>query len=306
MTTPVPTVPAVEYEAPLVNPAPFGLYPAVTWTDVSTDQPLRWLGLGVRIRLHNYGGESAFGIWEVAWCADPGTETKHGTRPDQHDPFDPMVVWAFDQCDLSAPSQAEVRERAAQNLRLLEQTAVETEFSQRLLADAPAPVTAGEIVAAVGELEAALAKTNTLGVIHASAALAAPAVSFNVARPSGTALKSPMGHTWVFGGGYVDGLGDTLVATSAPLFGWRSEAMVREALDHTHNRFLAIAERAVVIGYEQAIGRGDGDGDAMNPVKRHGDSRIAGRGGRGVGYGLIMAPTRPANIPGTARRAQTS
>ena len=56
----------------------------------------------------------------------------------------------------------------------------------------------------------------------------------------------------MFGGGYVDTLDDTLVATRVS-YGWRSEAQVREAFDTTHNRFLAIAERAVVIGYEQAV-----------------------------------------------------
>jgi hypothetical protein len=252
MTQPIAApLPAVEIEAPLVNPAPYGLYAATAWTDLGPDEPLRFLGEGVRIRPHNYGGESAFGVWDATWCAEP-TGTKDGERPDLPDPFDPMVVWAYDECDLTAPSQAEVRERAAQNLRLLEQTAVETQFSARLLADAPAGPT-DDLVACVGYLEGELAKTDTLGFIHAGAQWAAHAVPGKLAVRVGTVLKSPMGHTWVFGGGYVDGLGDTLVATSAPLFGWRSQAAVREAFDERHNRFLAIAERAVVIGYEKAI-----------------------------------------------------
>jgi hypothetical protein len=248
MTAPAP-LPAVEFQTPLVNPAPYGLYAATNWTEVAG--PSRFLGEGVRFWPHNYGGESAFGVWEAEWCGTP-TGTKDGERPDPEDPFGPYVVWAFDRCDLSSASRAEVRERAAQNLRLLEQTAVETEFAARLLADAPTPYAATDIVDAVSHLEAALAPTNTLGLLHASAALAAYAVPGNLAVRSGTALKSPMGHTWVFGGGYVTGLGDTIVATS-PTFGWRSEVAVRESYDTPHNEFVAVAERAVVIGYERLI-----------------------------------------------------
>ena len=134
----------------------------------------------------------------------------------------------------------------------LEQTAVETEFAARLVADAPPGPAPDDLVACVGHLEAELAKTDTVGFIHASAAMAAQAASANVAIRSGTALKSPMGHTWVFGGGYVDALGAALVATS-PTFGWRDAVQVREAFDETHNRFLVVAERSVVIGYERAV-----------------------------------------------------
>jgi hypothetical protein len=62
-----------------------------------------------------------------------------------------------------------------------------------------------------------------------------------------------MGHRLVFGGGYVDGLGDTLVGTSQP-FGWRNAVAIREAIDERHNLFVAIAERSVVVGYEALVG----------------------------------------------------
>jgi hypothetical protein len=217
MTTPTVAapLPAMEFQTPLLNPSPTGLCAATTWTDLGAGEPLRFLGEGVRFWPHNYGGESAFGVWDVSWCAAPGENLKEGTRPAVPDPFAPVAVWAFDQCDLSAPSQGDVRER---NLRLLEHTAVEREFAARLLADAPAPVSAGDIVEAVGAIEAAFAKTNTVGMIHASAVMAAPAASASVALKSGTALRTPLGHVWVFGGGYVEGLGDTLVGTS-PTFG---------------------------------------------------------------------------------------
>lgn len=57
----------------------------------------------------------------------------------------------------------------------------------------------------------------------------------------------------MFGGGYIEGLGDTLVGTS-PTFGWRDQPVLREAIEARYNQFVAVAERSVVIGYEHAVG----------------------------------------------------
>lgn len=252
MTTPVQTLNPVEFEAPLVNPSPNGLYAATAWTD-ETGAP-RWLASGVRVRPHNFGGEDAFGLWDVDWCDPEPGELKDGVRPAIPDPFDPYTAWAFDMCDLTAPSQAEVRARALQNLRLVEQTAIEREFAARLLIDAGTPTPAADIIAAVAHIEAAFAKTNTTGLIHAPASLAAAAQRFGlIIRAGGGALKSPLGHTWVFGGGYVEGLGSTIVGTS-PTFGWRNPVELREAVEAKFNEFVAVAERSVVIGYEHSVG----------------------------------------------------
>ncbi|QGH80023.1 major capsid pentamer protein [Gordonia phage NHagos] len=250
MTTPVQTLNPVEFEAPFLNPAPIGLYAATVFQ--SPDAAPRWLATGVRIRPHNYGGEAAFGLWDVAWCGDPGDSLKDGERPELDDPFDPLTAWAFDTCDLTSQSQAEVRERVAQNLRLVEQTAIEREFAARLLIDAGTPEAAADIIAAVSHIEAEFAKTNTTGLIHASAAQAAYAQRFGLIIRSGGSLKSPLGHTWVFGGGYVEGLEDTLVGTS-PTYGWLSDPVTREAVETRYNQFVAVAERSVVIGYEKAV-----------------------------------------------------
>ncbi|AWN04216.1 hypothetical protein FDJ57_gp15 [Gordonia phage Sour] len=248
MTTPI--LDPVRFEAPLVNPSPTGLYAVTTWNDTAVP---RWLAGGVEVRPNNYGGESAFGIWAADWCGEPGEDDlKYGTRPVPDDPFDALTVWAYDQCDLTAPSQAEVRVRVQQNLRLIEQVAVEREIATRLIADAPAGPPADDIVGAVGHLEAQLAKTNTLGLIHASAAVAADAQRHNLIVRTGGSLRTPLGHTWVFGGGYVDGLGKAMIATS-PTYGWRDEAVVRDTVEARTNTFAAVAERSVVIGYEKAI-----------------------------------------------------
>jgi len=246
---------AVQFEAPLVNPAPLGLYAVTSWTE--EDGPLRWLDGGVQIRPHNYGGEDAVGRWQASWCAGVAdlteTDLKTGVRPDIPDPFEAVTIWAYDQCDLTAPSRDEVRTRAAQNLRLQEQVMVEQAVATRLLLDAGVPAPAADLVEAVSNLEAAMSLTCTQGYIHASASWAAQAQRYNLIRSSGGVMVTPLGHRWVFGGGYVEALGDTLVATS-PTFGWRSAATVRETIEARYNEFIAIAERSVVVGYEAAVG----------------------------------------------------
>jgi uroporphyrinogen decarboxylase len=102
-------LPALEFEVPLVNPSPGGLYSVTSWTEVTG--PSRFLGEGVRFRMHNFDG--AHGVWDSEWCVDPDGQLKEGERPDFLDPFAHTTVWAWDACDLTAPSQAEVRERAA-------------------------------------------------------------------------------------------------------------------------------------------------------------------------------------------------
>lgn len=240
-------IPAVQFDAPLVNPTQQGLYPVTSWTDEAG--PSRFLGEGVVVRTHNYGGGQAFGVWDATWCAQPA-DLKDGVREADLDAFAPMVVWAYDQCDLTAASQREVRERAAQNLRLMEQAAVEKQFGIRVMADLGAAVAATDLVDAIGQIELAFAKTNTLGVIHADASWAAVAAQAQLVVRSGATLKTPLGHTWSFGGGYE--LGSTIVATS-PTFGWRSEATVRDTIEQKYNQFAAIAERVLVVGYEAAI-----------------------------------------------------
>lgn len=246
-TSPLP----VPFEAPPVNPSPNGLYAATNWTEIGERQPSRHLN-GVEVKGPNYGGDNAFGVWDADWCTPPqlGGPRKEGERPGVLPPFESVTVWSYDECDLTAPSRREVEQRAAQIFRLQEQTAVEREVANRLLLDVGAPAVRPTLKAAVAYLEGELAKTNTLGFIHAGAHLVALEAGLFVA--SGTVRKSPAGHTWIIGGGYVEGLGDTLVATSQP-FGWRDQMQVRTAMDERANIFAAIAERTVLIGYEAVI-----------------------------------------------------
>lgn len=264
MTTGLPDFPAtaydhmlpVRFEVPAVNPAIPGLYAATFWTEVGAGEPSRHL-TGVEVRGPNYGGADASGVWGASWCLVPpidGDDRKEGTRPPILDPFDPMTVWAYDECDLTEPSRREVEQRAAQVFRLEEQPTVEREFAARLLVDAadvPGGIAARPTLKeAVAYLEGAMAETNTLGCFHIGAHL--PAVEATLFAKTGTARVSPLGHTWVIGGGYVAGLADTIVATSQP-FGWRDEVRTRTAIDERRNVFAAIAERTVLVGYEAVI-----------------------------------------------------
>lgn len=248
----------VDFAPPLLNPAPGGLYSATTWTEIGPTEPARHLH-GVNFRpVGNYGGTNSFGVWNAPWCGEPtpADQKKTGTRPAGLDPFGPVTVWAYDECDLTEPSRAEVEARAAQVLRLEEQVAVEREFAARLLLDAaelPGGIGAPQAFTwAIGQLEAAFARTNTLGYIHAGQQWVTSAAQSQLLVRSGTGFTTPSGHRWVFGGGYVDALGNTMVATSQP-FGWRDQPQVRTAIDERANVFAAVAERTVLVGYEALV-----------------------------------------------------
>lgn len=250
MTTPAPVLDVARQEVPPVNPAATGLYSATQWTDIPEDQPSRFLH-GVQLRGINYGGKNAFGIWEGHYCSTPQPgQIKDGERPDLLPPFWPVTVWSYDECDLTAPSRAEIAARAMQILKLEEQTAVEREFANRMIEDVGTPEAVDSLKAAVGYIEGEFAKTNTVGYIHIGAQWVAREAALFVG--SGSVRKSPLGHTWVIGGGYVEALGNTIVATAKP-FGWRDVPQLRTTMDEKANVFAAIAERSVLVAYEAAV-----------------------------------------------------
>lgn len=234
-------------------PVPRGVFDAVTWvSDGST--PMRWLD-GMTLRQTNFGLSGQFGIWGEGWCAGPDelTSDKVKERADAvFTEFGPMTAYAFDhnQCgDMTAGSRTEVRDRAVAALTRNEQQAVEVSIADRLLADATTTVTAATVTEAVSKLEVELAKAGIAGAyLHASPKWAA---YLSESRQS-IANRSPMGHAWVFGGGYADSLGDTIVATT-PLFGWRGPLVVRDAVKLELNQYVVVAERSLLIAYEAAV-----------------------------------------------------
>ncbi len=264
MTTTLPDFPVTEhdsplpvpFEAPFQNPAPGGLYPNVIWTEVSADEASRHL-TGVEIRGANFPGDQV-GVWDVPWCGVPDLDgpRKDGERGGILDPFEPVVVWAFDSCDLTAPSRREVEQRAAQALRMRESVVVARQFADRLKLDAAdlgAIPQVDDVVAALSAIEGDLAEANVVGYVHLSPDWLPVLFSAQLVTRSGARWITPGGHAMVLDGGYVAGLGPTLAATSAPIFGWRDELQVRTSLDERRNLYIAIAERSITLGYEAVI-----------------------------------------------------
>lgn len=236
---------------PPASLAPKGVFDAVTWIQNGTT-PLRFLD-GMTIRQSNVGLDSQIGVWGSDWCDDLDTESKVKNRPDAVlTDVAPITVYAYDsnQCgDLTAASRDEVRARAQQAMLLGEQTAVERSLAERFKAEAPNAGTAATVIEAVSILETALAKAGVTGYIHASPKWAAYLADGARLSNGGT---SPMGHRWVFGNGYTDILGDTLVATT-DLFGWRGPLAVRDTIQYDQNRYVVVVERSLLIAYEAAV-----------------------------------------------------
>ncbi|MCV7062462.1 hypothetical protein H7I76_22745 [Mycolicibacterium vaccae] len=138
------------------------------------------------------------------------------------------------------------------------------------------------MTAAIGALEAAMATTNTLGYLHLGTQWAAALCAAHLVSRTGTGWVTPMGHRLILGGGYIEGLGDTLVATSAP-FGWRSSVQVREALDERHNTYAAVAERSVVIGYEAVIAAWRSRHDRRRPTPTRPTPTLSASAGTAAG-----------------------
>jgi hypothetical protein len=249
MTITDTTIQPVDFTPPLLNPYPGGLYAATVWDD-STNSPPRWLN-GLRFLPGNFVADSGLGYQTLdSWCDE--FDKSAGARPEPGEPFDAVLIWAADQCDMTPESQGEVRDNVAQTLRLNETRVVELAFGARLAADADA-FHADDLTEAVGYLDDALATAGIGGgLIHAAAGLSAELADANLARFNGSRAYSPLGNVYVFGAGYTDVLTDTLVATT-PTFGWRTPVEIREAFDPASNTFYAMAERSVLVGYERLI-----------------------------------------------------
>lgn len=237
--------PAVEYEAPLVNPVGGGLYAAATVIPA----PAHWTW-GVSIRPINCG--NGFGTWDVTDpCAEPDPEVrKIGSRTPPLDPFLPVVTWGYDECDPQETDE-QVLTRARQNQRLGEQLVVESTFGQRLLTEAIDLGAVGDLFEAVSVLESELAQLGVTGVLHAASGWAAIASVQSQILGTGAVKRSPLGHAWAFGGGYVDTLDNVIVATG-PITVWQGAIQEQAALDAYKNLRAAVVERAVIVGYECA------------------------------------------------------
>lgn len=247
---PITTPLSVVYNAPAVPSQGYGLYTAATIFE--TGEIPRELIAGVDI--YPYNCDTGFGSYTPALCEDTPPDKAPGDRGELIH-ADPLVVWAATEC---APDQTEDEQlgRARQIRTLKEPLMVESVFATRLLNDAGAGAMAPSLMEAIGLLEVYLGELGYTGYLHASRKWAVEAGLLNAA--SGTAvLRTKLGNTWVFGGGYDSALGDTIVATG-PLFLWRSAPIEHVVTTGSHvtasynNTVYAMSERVVTVGYECA------------------------------------------------------
>lgn len=249
MTTPTTPL-AVVYNAPAVPSQGYGLYTAATQFD--TGEIPRELLAGVDI--YPYNCDTGFGSYTPDMCDTSPPEKAPGARGDLIH-ADPLVVWAATEC---APDQTEAEQlaRARQIRTLQEQLIVESAFAARLVTDAGAADSATSLLDAIGQLEVYLGELGYNGYLHASRKWAVEAGFLNAA--SGTAvLRTNLGNTWVFGGGYDSVLGNTIIATGQ-LFVWRSNPIEHVVTTGSHvtaaynNTVYALSERVITVGYECA------------------------------------------------------
>lgn len=227
-----------------------GLMGAVEWVQDGTE-PTRFIDTGVKFRYQNVLLDGQFGVWGESWCGTPATDKVKDRTTSFPEPFTAMTVYGFDHnyCgDLNVECRAEVVERARHALDLNIDQSVETTLSARLITDAGAAPTKTGILATVSYLEGELAKKGLMGFFHVGAQWAAYATEqrLNIGG------RTPLGHRWVYGGGYVAGLGAKIIVTTQP-YGWRGPVSERSTIQHDHNQFIAIAEQTVVVGYEAVL-----------------------------------------------------
>ena len=246
---------AIVYDPPLVSANNSGLYDVVAWQQDGSE-PIRFFDSGVRFRPWNTGLENQVGVWDENWLvsASAVASSKSKDRTDSFpDPFTSTIVYAWDHNyngDLTVEARSEVDSRARHAMDLMEATVVESSVADRLITDAATLTTTKTgLVAALGYIEGVLAQKGIDGFLHVGAQYAAYAAQSRLNNNG----RTPMGHRWVFGGGYVDALGAQIVVTTQP-YGWRGPATVTPAfIQYDKNQYLAVAERSTVIGYETVL-----------------------------------------------------
>ena len=232
------------YEAPPPPTQGYGLYAAARLID--TGDTSRELLAGTDI--HSVNCDLGSGTYGTDLCETPPAVKTPGT-PGPVGHFDPIVVYAASAC-ATGPWVRPPVDRARQTLTLREPGLVESAFGARMLVDAEVESADG-LVEALGAVEAWLGERGIAGYVHASRRHAALAASLGLIATTGAALRTSLGNTWVFGGGYDSALGTTLVATG-PVTVWRSsvfERDVRTGADGSTETY-ALAERVVTVGYE--------------------------------------------------------
>lgn len=209
-----------------------GLYDAAT---LVPDETARHLG-GVLLTDPNAGGH---GRWPVDTEGDT-PDPKAGDRPEDEE-FPATIVWAADENKAVGWSEDNAVARAEHVLSIVEHVEVERHAAETLATYASKPFT--DWVGAVGHLDAAIASSGHMGVLHAPRHLLARLQDKGmIVRQSGK-LLTPGGNTWAFGAGY-EQLGNTVVATGTVVVR-QSPVNTVPSFDHKTNTRMTVAERIV-------------------------------------------------------------
>lgn len=244
------------HRPPVLPPFPEGLYKYVDW--VADGEGHFITNDGVVILPLNTVAVDQFGVYGAGWCDDPAPLDGRRISLEDADarPFLPEHVWANDlnECaDLSAEARQEVEDRALNNFLRREQIAAERQFADRLQADITAasitPTAATSLRDALGKIADAAAELGYGGTLVHLRPYWLEQTEADQLDPSN---RSNTHLQLVAGGGYVQGLGDLLVATT-PVFGWRTTPDQQTAIEHRENTAYSLAQRSVMLGYEKLI-----------------------------------------------------
>lgn len=249
----IAAAPQVDQDAPASVPAGYGLLAAANV--LAGDERMGMFGVD----------------WEPSPCspalywpgacttgAPPAAKTFHD-RPARIT-TDPFPIYWGEECGTIAFEDTDARVRAG--LAQGESRAVEARIWGELGADSVDLGVGRGIVDALGHVEEELGdRLGVRGLIHAPIRCAAHAAESGLIRYDGPVMRTPLGHTWVFGGGY-DPAGGAPPPDGAMLVGtgpttlWRTPVFTQgPILDRSTNRYVAIAERIYMAGWDCAAVR---------------------------------------------------
>lgn len=226
------------FEPVRVGAAPYGLYGAASPTLSSR------LMHGLLLREVNCGPGFQWPLGcDPTPAPVPPAKDADAELPDDSE-WAGIVVGSSLVCGLV--SDEDTLGRAEHLLSLREETQVEAFLQTQLIAESVALPAVATLALAIGALEGALGVPNFLGVIHVPASMAARLAQAYLIYRDGETLKSPLGHTYAFGGGYS---GTTMWATG-PVHTFHGSVESRLAYNVHNNTKLAVAEREVLVAWE--------------------------------------------------------
>lgn len=241
---------------PFTGAEPYGIFSAATVIDNVTGAALA----GVT---YPYRCDPATETWPGP-CADPDEPAK--TVPGGTDVVvgRPFAVYAFETCPLVAYTERELEARVRESFQRGEQHAVEQAlwggrgdylgFTQipDVFDLAPGQTVSADDAVSLAEYWIGL--QDGTGVLHINAGAAAEFTSNEVASREGPVYRSPLGHNYVFGGGYARtgpngteaGPGAAWMFITRPITLRRSRIRVNSGLRPQSNEHDSRAERVYV------------------------------------------------------------